>query len=89
MNRSRPIHELSGASAFQRLVSAVAAHNDSAARGYGPDRERGPDAIETATALWVALHGYATLRTSVPAFPWPPEDHMLEALVDRLVPTDR
>jgi hypothetical protein len=41
-----------------------------------------------ATALWVALHGYATLHASVRNFPWPPEDDLINALVDRLAQLD-
>jgi AcrR family transcriptional regulator len=33
------------------------------------------------TAIWAALHGYATLRAGLDTFPWPAED----ALVDRIV----
>lgn len=33
------------------------------------------------TAIWTALHGYATLRATLPAFPWPGH----EALLDRIV----
>jgi AcrR family transcriptional regulator len=38
------------------------------------------DAFADATVTWVALHGYATMRTSRPAFPWP--DH--QATLDRI-----
>jgi len=86
VNRPRPIEELSGATAFQRLVTAVAARAG-AGRGRDVGSDRDPDTAETATALWVALHGYASLRASVPAFPWPPEDALLRTLVDRLVPS--
>jgi AcrR family transcriptional regulator len=41
-----------------------------------------PAVLTTATALWVALHGYATLHASVPLFPWP--DDLPAVLVDRL-----
>jgi hypothetical protein len=42
------------------------------------------DAFGDATAIWVALHGYATLRSSRPAFPWPEGDAMLERIVGGL-----
>jgi AcrR family transcriptional regulator len=33
-------------------------------------------------AIWVALHGYATLRTLVGGFPWPDPDVMLDRIID-------
>ena len=39
------------------------------------------DPYRDSTAIWVGLHGYATLRAGLPEFPWP--DH--DAVVDRLV----
>jgi hypothetical protein len=40
-------------------------------------------------ALWVALHGYISLRDGVPAFPWPPEEAMLKDLIERILrPTE-
>jgi AcrR family transcriptional regulator len=39
------------------------------------------DPARDATALWVALHGFATLHTLLPGFPWPDPD----ALLDRIV----
>lgn len=80
MNEARPTDELVGAAAFGRLVDAVAQHPDAA----------GTSPLEPAIALWVALHGYISLRDAVPAFPWPPEEAMLSDLVDRILrPTDR
>jgi hypothetical protein len=73
------VEQLSGAQAFGRLVAAVAA-----ATAPGPAGERsgaGASALLDATALWVALHGYATLHTSVPAFPWPDREDMLTTLL--------
>ncbi|MGZ4598174.1 MAG: TetR/AcrR family transcriptional regulator [Actinomycetes bacterium] len=68
---------LLGAEAFDALVGAVRAcveSGDSTSDAPGHD----------ATALWVALHGFATLRASVPAFPWPDREALLTTLVDRL-----
>ncbi len=39
---------------------------------------------EDATALWVALHGYVGLRTAIPDFPWPPDEVVLDKLIDRI-----
>jgi hypothetical protein len=35
-------------------------------------------------AVWVALHGYASLRARSPGFPWPDGDAMLDRMVTRL-----
>ena len=40
------------------------------------------DLFTDATALWVALHGLAQLRSTATLFPWPPD--VLDVLVDRL-----
>lgn len=75
MNEIRPTEELVGAAAFGRLVDAVARHPDTA----------GASPLEPAVALWVALHGYISLRDAVPAFPWPPEQAMLDDLIARIL----
>jgi AcrR family transcriptional regulator len=67
----REMSDLAGAGAFGVLDESVAA----VAR-------TGDDVLAAATALWVALHGYATLRASGPVFPWP--DGLVALLVDRL-----
>ena len=35
-------------------------------------------------AIWVALHGYATLHALVADFPWPDTDIMLDRIIDGL-----
>ena len=72
----RPADELLGAAAFNKMVTAVAAHTGS---------EPGPKTSADATTLWVALHGYASLQAAVPAFPWPEPADMLDILLERLV----
>jgi AcrR family transcriptional regulator len=67
--------QLLGGRAFSRLVEAVARHGE----GRSPET-----ALRDATAVWVAMHGYVSLRDSVPAFPWPPEEALLDALISRL-----
>jgi AcrR family transcriptional regulator len=42
------------------------------------------DPARDATAIWVALHGFATLHSSLPGFPWPDTDTMLDRIVDGL-----
>ncbi|HEY1821289.1 MAG TPA: TetR/AcrR family transcriptional regulator [Trebonia sp.] len=39
------------------------------------------DPARDATAIWVALHGFATLHSSWPGFPWPDQDAMLDRIV--------
>jgi hypothetical protein len=34
-----------------------------------------------AAAIWAALHGFATLRSLRPQFPWPDADTMLDRIV--------
>jgi AcrR family transcriptional regulator len=77
MAERKPVDELLGAEAFRALVDAVKACVEA---GYSTSEAPEHDA----TALWVALHGYATLQASVPAFPWPNRDALLATLVNRL-----
>jgi AcrR family transcriptional regulator len=67
--------QLAGADAFSRLVGAIARRGE----GEPPD-----GVMRNATAVWVALHGYVSLRNSVPAFPWPEEEALLDNLISRL-----
>ncbi|HWG64244.1 MAG TPA: TetR/AcrR family transcriptional regulator [Streptosporangiaceae bacterium] len=39
------------------------------------------DVRASATALWVALHGLVSLRTTLPAFPWPEPTHLTRDVV--------
>lgn len=47
-------------------------------------RSRSTDPAGDATAVWIALHGYVSLMTGAPDFPWPPGDHLIDTLIDRL-----
>jgi AcrR family transcriptional regulator len=66
-----------GAEAFHVLVGAI---SDCAAAGSPVS----VDPFFGATTVWIALHGYATLRPARPDFPWPDDrrliDHVLAAL---------
>jgi AcrR family transcriptional regulator len=76
LNKPRATTEgLAGGDAFRRLVHAVSTRQARAAS---------EETLQDAVALWVALHGYVSLREAVPAFPWPPEDTMLEDLLSRV-----
>ena len=42
---------------------------------------RSQDARLDSTAIWTALHGYATLHAQLGGFPWPAQDAMLDRIV--------
>ena len=65
-----------GADAFGVLLDAVAACIQA-----GDSAETAAPAA--AVRVWVSLHGMATLRASLPWFPWPPRDSLLDDLVRR------
>lgn len=44
-------------------------------------RSASTDPWADACAVWSALHGYAGLRASIPEFPWPAHQEMLERIV--------
>jgi AcrR family transcriptional regulator len=64
-----------GRRAFEHLVAAVQAAIDSGALRPG-------DPTVLAIGLWSALHGLTALLISMPSFPWPPVETLLEATVD-------
>lgn len=67
-----PLDELPGAATFRGLQAAVQRA-----------RPGGSDAFLATTDLLAAVHGGVVLRTSLPSFPWP----SVEGLVDRAVDT--
>ena len=67
-----------GADAFAVLLEAVRACINSG-------RSTATSAEHAATQWWVGLHGLATLRASMPYFPWPPLQPQLDDLTDHLV----
>jgi hypothetical protein len=72
------VHRLDSATrAFGLLVNAVAACVEA-------DLSTSADPFADATAIWVAMHGYAVLYPSRPAFPWPDSDATLERIVTAL-----
>ena len=66
-----------GAESFALLVDALAACI--AAR-----RSASTDAMADSTAIWVALHGTVSLKSSAPGFPWPEADDFVRQFVLRL-----
>jgi AcrR family transcriptional regulator len=62
---------------FDLLVRSI---QDSVAAGISASTDPARDA----TAIWLALHGYATLPGRLPMFPWPDADALLDRIVDGL-----
>lgn len=71
------IGSMVGAEAFGVLLDAV---RDCS----GTDADEA-STFQAAVRLWVGLHGLATLRASLPWFPWPPTGPLVDQFVDRLV----
>jgi AcrR family transcriptional regulator len=67
----------SGNAALETLVSAI---TDCVEAG----RSASIDATRDAVAVWAAIHGLASLRTSLNRFPWPERQELTADMVDRL-----
>ena len=63
-----------GAEAFALLVRGIEACAEAGASAS-------TDVVADSTAVWVALHGAVTLRTSLPGFPWPEPETFVRHLV--------
>jgi AcrR family transcriptional regulator len=72
----RPVLEF-GAESFALLVKSI---EDCVAAGTSAST----DIVADATALWVAMHGTVTLRTTLPGFPWPDSGTFVNELVRSL-----
>jgi AcrR family transcriptional regulator len=59
---------------FEQLIDAL---RDCADTGWSSSEDPTADAL----TLWLALHGYAMLRGSLPDFPWPDTDLVLERIL--------
>ena len=73
----KTVDNMLGAEAFSFLIDGI---RDCVAAGHSDSTQPQEDA----TALWVALHGYVGLRTAIPDFPWPPDEVVLDNLIDRI-----
>jgi AcrR family transcriptional regulator len=71
------VDTMHGAEAFGYLLDGI---RDCVASGAS----RSSSPPEDATALWVAVHGFAALNMALPNFPWPPDTGLLDMLIDRL-----
>jgi len=73
-----PLARAQGAAALDVLVQAISECAQA-------DRSATNDPFADAVAVWVALHGLATLLAETPDdFPWPDRDQMLATLVGRI-----
>jgi AcrR family transcriptional regulator len=75
------VDTMRGADAFAFLLDGI---RDCVAAG----RSRSTEPALDATALWLALHGYVSMRANLRNFPWPPDGVLINALVDRLAQID-
>ena len=66
-----------GAESFALLVDALAAC-------ITAGRSASTDAIADSTAIWVALHGTVSLKSSAPGLPWPEPVDFVRQLALRL-----
>jgi AcrR family transcriptional regulator len=73
----KSVDTMTGAHAFGLLVRAIDAC-------VAAGRSTSTDPQQDATLLWTALHGYVGLLHSIPDFPWPPRDSVIDQYVDRL-----
>jgi AcrR family transcriptional regulator len=69
----RPVLEF-GAESFALLVQGIGECVEAG-------RSASADVVADATAVWVALHGTVTLRTSLPGFPWPDPGEFIRKVV--------
>lgn len=67
------------AEAFNLLVTAV---RDCVSAG----QIASDDPYDDAVIIWAALHGYATLRASLPSFDWPAPQAALDRILGRYAP---
>lgn len=74
--KAESVIDMIGGDAFATLIIGI---EDCVAAS----RSTSTDPVRDATTLWVGLHGYAMLRRTVPYFPWPPPDQMIEDLLAR------
>lgn len=70
---------LPGAPAFAVIADTVA--------GALASAHTGADPFPAASMLWACLHGIIALRADRPAFPWPPQDTMIDSLVRQILAT--
>jgi AcrR family transcriptional regulator len=81
LEQAESVEDIAGAEAFGWLVEAI---RDCAEAGHSTT----PSPLDSAVQLWVALHGYATLRAAANDFPWPDADALLDAVISRLAYID-
>lgn len=72
-----PPAETAGTAAFATLVASLAACMEVGAASPG-------DPFRVAIDVWAALHGLASLRRTLPGFPWPPLAAQVQSILERL-----
>jgi len=82
IKEAETVEQMPGIDAFAVLLDAV---RDCISTGAS----KAPSALAAATGLWVALHGYVTLRAASSGFPWPDTDEVLDGLITRLAWIER
>lgn len=75
--KAESVDTMIGAEAFATLITGI---EGCVAAG----RSTSDDPVRDATMLWITLHGYATLHQTVPYFPWPDRDVLIDNLLHRL-----
>ena len=80
------LRQIPGRRAFEQRTAAIAAAMGDTGIGVtgDPDDPDGP-AFRASALLWQFLNGAVNLRISRPAFPWPPAEETVTAVVDRIL----
>jgi AcrR family transcriptional regulator len=81
LSHAETVDTIVGAEAFGWLLDAIG-------QCVETNRSATPSPLDSAVQIWVALHGFATLRASANDFPWPDTDTMIGALIGRLAYID-
>jgi AcrR family transcriptional regulator len=77
VDKRKHVDTMIGADAFGVLLDVIRACIDA-----GVSDETSAQAATV--RVWVSLHGMATLRASLPGFPWPPREALLQDLITRV-----
>jgi AcrR family transcriptional regulator len=74
--KAESVATMIGAESFGTLITGI---EGCVTAGYS----HSDNPVRDATLLWIGLHGYATLRATVPYFPWPDPETLLNDLLHR------
>jgi AcrR family transcriptional regulator len=73
-----------GAPVFELGTESFALLVDTLSECIAAGRSASTDAMTDSTAIWVALHGTVSLKSSAPGFPWPEPEGFVRQVVRRL-----